>query len=213
MTQEALNRKNRRALFGVAFAVVFMVGLSFAAVPLYSLFCQVTGFAGTTQRVTQSSDIILDREITVLFDSNVAPGIDWTFHPEQRSIDVKIGQDALVAFYARNDAAQPTAGTALFNVTPLKAGKYFSKVQCFCFGEQVLKPGEEVPMPVTFFVDPALAEDPEIDDVKTITLSYTFFATDTPALDRALEEFYNTGEADTDGDHAAAQTVGETIAN
>lgn len=213
MADDTLKRKNRRALAGVALAVVCMVGLSFAAVPLYRLFCQVTGFAGTTQRAAQSTGVVLDREVTVLFDSNVAPGLDWTFRPEQRGIDVKIGQDALVSFFARNDAARPTAGTALFNVTPLKAGKYFNKVQCFCFGEQVLKPGEEVPMPVTFFVDPAMADDPEMDDVKTITLSYTFFETDTPALDRALEEFYNTGEADTGGDHAAVQAAGDTIAN
>ncbi|MBC6405711.1 MAG: cytochrome c oxidase assembly protein [Rhodospirillales bacterium] len=153
-----------------------MVGLSFAAVPLYRLFCQVTGYGGTPQIADAVPDAPFERQMKIRFDANVAPGLPWQFEPEVRQVTVKIGEPTLIYYKARNMGELATAGTATFNVTPLKVGQYFGKVQCFCFTEQVLQPGQEIDMGVSFFVDPALAEDPNLDEVKTVTLSYTFFA-------------------------------------
>lgn len=115
----------------------------------------------------------------------------WSFHPEQRSVTVRLGEQALISYRAENKADRPVTGTAIYNVTPLKAGKYFHKIQCFCFGEQVLEPGRSVSMPVLFYVDPSMNDDPNLRDVETITLSYTFFEADSPALEKELERFYN----------------------
>ena len=171
-------KSNGRAKRNTALACVAvffaMVGAAYAAVPLYALFCQVTGYGGTTQRVDQYSDKVLDREITVRFDANTS-GVAWEFQPEQRSVAMKIGETVQVAYRARNLAAQPTAGKATFNVTPDLAGAYFNKVECFCFTDTTLKPGETLDMPVVFYVDPAILDQPELKDIKTITLSYTFF--------------------------------------
>ncbi len=151
-----------------------MVGASFAAVPLYSLFCRVTGYAGTTQRATTGADRVVDREVVVRFDGNVA-GLPWAFRPAVPQVKVKLGETALIKFVAENTGAAATTGTATFNVQPDLAGSYFNKIQCFCFTEQALEPGEQVEMPVQFFVSPDLADDRELDGTRTITLSYTFF--------------------------------------
>lgn len=152
-----------------------MLGMAYAAVPLYAMFCQITGYGGTTQRVEQFSDRILDREITVRFDANVAGGLPWDFKPVARSVTMKIGETALAHYTATNMFSVPTAGRATFNVTPQIAGSYFNKVECFCFTDTTLKPGETLDMPVLFYVDPDIVDTPELKDVKTITLSYTFF--------------------------------------
>jgi cytochrome c oxidase assembly protein subunit 11 len=158
-----------------------MVGMAFAAVPLYAMFCQVTGYGGTTQRVEQMSDTILDKTITVRFDANTSGGLPWDFKPVQRDVIMKIGETKLIKYEAKNGTSQPTAGRALFNVTPQAAGAYFNKVECFCFTDTVLKPGEDLEMPVVFFVDPEIVNAPELKGVNTITLSYTFFPIPMPA--------------------------------
>lgn len=155
--------------------VIGMAGMAYAAVPLYEMFCKVTGYGGTTQRVEQASDIILDKTIKVRFDANVGPGLAWTFEPVQREVEMKIGETVQVMYKARNMATTATTGQATYNVTPQAAGAYFNKVQCFCFTETTLKPGEELLMPVVFFVDPAIVDPVETKGIHTITLSYTFY--------------------------------------
>lgn len=167
----------------VAVCVVFvaaMVGASFAAVPLYRIFCQVTGFNGTTQRADVAPDETLDRIITVRFDSNVGNGLGWSFRPLQREVEVKLGEVGEAAYRAENRMPETITGTATFNVTPLEAGAYFNKIACFCFSDQTLTPGESTDMPVTFFVDPAMAKDINLKNINTITLSYTFYPSTTP---------------------------------
>lgn len=186
-----LTRKNARLGLTVLAVVFGMVALSFASVPLYRLFCQVTGFGGTTQTAEALPTEILDRVVTVKFDGTTSRGMAWEFEPEQREIDVQLGQRGLTAYRAHNPLTTVSTGMATYNVTPLKAGKYFHKIQCFCFDQQVLQGGERVSMPVLFYIDPAMDEDPNMDDVNTITLSYTFFNADTEELDEALEAFYN----------------------
>ncbi len=168
-------RANRRLALGLGALVCGMIGLSFAAVPLYELFCQVTGYGGTTQVAETAPDEVLQRQMKIRFDANVSPDLPWSFQPELRQVTVKLGEPTLAFYKVANLSNSATVGTATFNVTPQKAGQYFSKTQCFCFTEQLLKPGQEVEMGVSFYVDPALAEDPNLDEVKTITLSYTFF--------------------------------------
>ena len=161
------------ALLGIVGAMCVLTAFS---VPLYRLFCAATGYNGTTQRATQAaSEILKDRTITVRFDATVAPGLDWAFRPEQRSIDVHPGETKTVKYRAFNMSRQPVTGTATFNVTPAKAGLYFDKLQCFCFSAQHLAPGESADLAVQFFVDPDIAQDRNADDVDTITLSYTMF--------------------------------------
>ncbi|WP_448203334.1 cytochrome c oxidase assembly protein [Azospirillum sp. sgz302134] len=169
--------RRRNSLIGIALfgLVAGMVGLAFASAPLYSLFCQVTGFGGTTQRAKAAPTKVVDRTVTIRFNSDVNDALPWSFRPEQREVKVKLGETGLANYRAESRAAKPTVGTAVYNVTPDKAGIYFNKIQCFCFDEQVLEPGQAVDMPVAFFVDPALADDPNMEDVTTITLSYTFF--------------------------------------
>ena len=189
-----LTRKNARTGLIVLAVVIGMIGLSFASVPLYRLFCQVTGFGGTTMVSKDLPGTILDRTITIHFNADVSRSMPWTFKPEQRSVEVKLGERGLTAFMAYNKADVPVTGTAIYNVTPLKAGKYFHKIQCFCFDAQTLQPGERVDMPVVFFVDPALNDDPNLSDVKTITLSYSFFPADSKELEEAMQAFYNSEE-------------------
>lgn len=172
-----LAQKNRRLVTGLGFVVVGMVGMSYAAVPLYDLFCRVTGFGGTTQIASERSNTVSDRPIKVRFDA-MTTNIDWAFQPIQRQIELKVGENALAFYRATNRTSESLTGTATFNVTPLKVGAYFSKVECFCFTEQTLGPGETIEMPVAFYVDPAIDEDPNLKDVKTITLSYTFYPTE-----------------------------------
>ncbi|MET3601510.1 cytochrome c oxidase assembly protein subunit 11 [Martelella mangrovi] len=165
--------------------VVGMTGMSFAAVPLYRIFCQVTGYNGTAQQVDQYSSVVLDKRIKVTFDANVAPGLDWEFKPVQPSVSPKIGETVQVMFKAHNSSREPVNGQAIFNVTPLQAGAYFNKVECFCFTETTLQPGETLEMPVVFFVDPAIVEAEETKDIRVLTLSYTFFEHEKPASDQA----------------------------
>ena len=169
-------KANRRMAVVLGLVVCGMVGLSFAAVPLYRFFCQVTGYGGTPQIADAVPDAPLERQMKIRFDANVAPALPWQFEPDVRQVTVKVGEPILIYYKARNMGEMATAGTATFNVTPLKVGQYFDKVQCFCFTEQILQPGQERDMGVSFFIDPALVEDPDLDEVQTITLSYTFFA-------------------------------------
>ena len=169
----------------LGFLLVLIMGmgvLSYASVPLYKLFCQVTGYGGTTQQGTSPSSQILERKIKIRFDANTKPTLDWNFQPVQTSIDISVGQNALAFYQAENTGKDPVVGTATFNVTPEKAGVYFNKIDCFCFVEQLLAPQEAVEMPVSFFIDPDIVNDPNLDDVTTITLSYTFF----PSEDQSL---------------------------
>lgn len=193
LSEQDLIRKNARTGLAVFSVILVMIGLSFAAVPLYSLFCKVTGFDGTTGTATALPDKILDRTVTIRFNASTGPGLMWDFKPELLQIDVRLGEKGLAAFHAKNRLATPTAGTALYNVTPLKAGKYFHKVQCFCFDEQILQPGQDVSMPVMFFIDPSMNDDPDMEDVTSITLSYTFYPAESKVLEDALDAFYNEG--------------------
>ncbi len=161
-------------MIGLFTIVIAMVGLSYASVPLYRLFCQVTGYGGTTQVAERRNATVTDRVIKVRFDS-LANGLPWAFQPVQREISVRVGENTMAYYRAENLSNEAMTGTATFNVTPLKAGQYFSKVECFCFTEQRLESGQQVDMPVLFFVDPAIENDPNLRDLKTITLSYTFF--------------------------------------
>lgn len=172
----------------LTFAVA-MVGVSFAAVPLYQLFCQVTGYGGTTQRVEQVSDRILDRTIKVRFDANRNPALPWDFSPDQDEVEMRIGETMQVGYTATNHANVPMRARATFNVTPNLAGAYFNKLQCFCFNDQTLKAGETLEMPIVFYIDPDIVDVPELKNVKTITLSYTFFPLkgDEPVAATSLE--------------------------
>ena len=173
----SLDHRNRRTALIFAAIAAAMLGLGFASAPLYRLFCQVTGFGGTTQRISEAEAATVTasaKTITVRFDANVERGFPWLFRPEQVKDTVSIGARDMAIFTARNLSDQPVTGTATFNVEPAYVGKYFDKVQCFCFTEQTLKPGEEVRMPVVYYVDPAILDDKDAVDVESITLSYTF---------------------------------------
>lgn len=159
--------------------VCCMVGMAYASVPLYRLFCQVTGYNGTTQRVEQYSDVILDKKMKVTFDSNTSNGLNWDFRPVDKMVEPKIGETVQVMFRATNRSAVATTGSAVFNVTPMEAGAYFNKVQCFCFTETTLQPGETLEMPVVFFIDPEIVNARETKNVHTLTLSYTFYPSKT----------------------------------
>ncbi|WP_207478044.1 cytochrome c oxidase assembly protein [Arenibaculum pallidiluteum] len=188
MTPET-RRRNRRVMLACTGLVAGMVGLSFASVPLYNLFCKVTGYGGTTQVAETAPAEMLDRVIKVRFNAEVNAGLPWRFTPEAPEVALKVGETGIVSYRAVNRADTPMVGTATFNVTPQKAGIYFNKIQCFCFTEQRLEPGQAVDMPVVFFVDPAIAQDPNLDDIETITLSYTFFrAKDDPGLKQVSEK-------------------------
>ena len=179
----ARSPKNRKTAATIAAVVAGMVVLSFASVPAYRAFCQVTGWGGTTQRADVGASRTLAREITVRFDATVSQELDWRFKPEQVSQTLHVGETGLAFYEAENLSERPVSGRATFNVSPAKAGIYFRKIECFCFTEQTLQPGEKVSMPVTYFVDPALDDDPNLSEVETITLAYTFFAwDDAPAV-------------------------------
>ncbi len=174
-TQGSRNTRTGLIFLGVALA---MLGMGYASVPLYRLFCQVTGIDGTTQRATeaQASEIkATGQRISVRFDGNVTAGLPWSFRPMQTTSDVLIGEKSLAKYEARNNSAREVTGTAIFNVSPVQAGKYFNKIECFCFTEQTLKPGQQVEMPVIYYVDPAILDDPDTKDIQQITLSYSFY--------------------------------------
>jgi cytochrome c oxidase assembly protein subunit 11 len=182
MTIATVETRNlRTALFAGAVAVA-MVGMGFAAVPLYRIFCETTGFDGTTMRVSEAkaaSVQAVGKTVVIRFDANQR-GLPWEFHPERPTDTVTIGARDMSIFIAKNLAAVPITGSAIFNVSPAQAGKYFNKIQCFCFSDQTLKPGEEVRMPVVYYVDPKIMNDPETKDIEEITLSYTFYPVDEP---------------------------------
>lgn len=173
-----MNRKTRTALLA-ALLVCSMTGLAFASVPLYRIFCQVTGFGGTTQMALgQEAPGSTGRMISIRFDANTSNALPWRFEPVDTHRNVAIGARNIALYTARNLSDRPVAGTATFNVTPSQAGQYFTKVQCFCFTEQLLSPGQEVSMPVVFYVDPRIMEDPSARGISEITLSYTFYPVD-----------------------------------
>ena len=182
MTTSTADRANARTGIMAASIAVAMVGVGFAAVPLYKVFCQVTGFDGTTMRVSEAQAATVQatgKTIIVRFDANQR-GLPWEFKPERPTDTVSIGARDMSIFIAKNLSSQPMVGTATFNVTPALAGKYFNKIQCFCFTEQRLEAGQEVRMPVLYYVDPKIMSDPETKDIEEITLSYTFYPVDTP---------------------------------
>ncbi|MEE2981673.1 MAG: cytochrome c oxidase assembly protein [Pseudomonadota bacterium] len=172
-----LLRHNRITVLALLAMLAGMGGLTAAAVPLYQIFCQVTGFGGSTQAVAEAPAVAAERLITVRFNADVGRDLPWTFKPDQRAITLKVGETGIAVYTAENTSDAVIAGSAVFNVTPHKAGRYFSKIACFCFDQQLLGPGERVEMPVTFFVDPSIMADANLEDVNTITLSYTFFRT------------------------------------
>lgn len=176
-------KKTAAYLAGVA---AVMLSLSFAAVPFYNWFCKVTGFAGTTSVAVSPSDVILDKTIVVRFDASRDSKMAWEFKPMQTEMTLRIGETGLAFFEAYNPTDRVIAGTASYNVTPDQSGGYFTKIECFCFTQQVLQPGERITMPVTFFVDPSIEENPEARAIKEITLSYTFYETPLPEQQAAL---------------------------
>ncbi len=173
--------KNRKVALLSATLVAAMVGLAYASVPLYRVFCQVTGFGGTTQRAEAAPDKTVERHMKVLFDANTAGSLPWTFEPVQRSLEVKVGEENFAYYRATNNSDHAVTGTAVFNVVPETIGAYFNKIQCFCFTKQTLKAGEKVELPVSFFIDPAIVEDHGLDKITTVTLSYTFYPADVPS--------------------------------
>lgn len=185
--KRASRRRTATALI-LGGVVCGMVGLAFGAVPLYKLFCQVTGFGGTTQVAEEAPVTIGERVVTVRFNADTARDLPWHFKPEQREIKVRVGEMAMAFYNAVNQSDRALIGTSTFNVTPVKAGAYFNKIECFCFEEQTLAPGERAEFPVSFFVDPDIVEDRRLDDVSTITLSYTFFARGEGVTEAALTD-------------------------
>lgn len=184
--------KNRSVVLKLVLLASFMLGLSFASVPLYDWFCRVTGWGGVTNVASGPSDMILDQTVKIRFDGTLERGMPWNFKPVVREMEINIGETGLAFYEAHNPTDKPIAGTASFNVYPYSTGSYFNKIACFCFEMQVLQPGETVQMPVTFFVDPDILSDKEAKYAKTITLSYTFHATDLPEVElSALTANYN----------------------
>jgi cytochrome c oxidase assembly protein subunit 11 len=170
-----LRRRDKIVAVSCGLFVAAMVGAAYASVPLYNWFCRVTGFNGTTQVATSAPGTVLDHKITVRFDANTGPGLPWRFEPEQRSIDVRIGEVVTVNYLVINETARPITASATYNVVPLNMGAYFQKINCFCFTEQTLKAGEKREMPVVFYIDPAIVKDADGAELNTITLSYTFY--------------------------------------
>jgi cytochrome c oxidase assembly protein subunit 11 len=182
-------RQNRRTALYASGIIVGMLGLTAASVPLYDLFCRVTGFGGTTQVAEALPDATHEEIVRVSFNADREPDLPWRFQPSQRQLEVKVGENQLAFYEAENRSDRPIVGRAVYNVTPHKVGGYFAKVHCFCFEEQLLLPGERIEMPVSFFVDPAMLDDINTRDIREITLSYTFFIDEeaTEAAVRAAE--------------------------
>ncbi len=185
--------RNRFLGIGLAAVVVGMVGLSFAAIPLYRVFCSVTGYGGTPQVGPAAAPGAVSRTVTVRFNADTNPNLPWKFAPEQAAVTLPLGDEQVAFYHARNLAKTPVTGIAVYNVTPDKIGKYFHKTACFCFNEQTLAPGQEMQFPLSFWVDPELAKDPNTADVRTITLSYTFF--------RSLDDAAKAGALEKAGPH------------
>lgn len=185
VTPDAMAGRHRRVALVLSMVVLSMAGAAYAAVPLYRIFCQATGYGGTPKIAAGNDARILDRTIEVRLDANVAPGLPWRFEPKQNSVMVRLGETVLVHYRATSIGQTALRGTASYNVSPDAAGAYFNKIACFCFTEQKLEPGETVDMPVTFFVDPAMVDDRDTARLPVITLSYTFHPMDKPAADAA----------------------------
>ncbi|MCY3671944.1 MAG: cytochrome c oxidase assembly protein [Alphaproteobacteria bacterium] len=206
-------RRNRRIAAALVAVPLAMGALAWASAPLYRLFCQVTGFGGTPGTAAAAPQAAADApSIEIRFNADIAPDLDWHFGPVERAVTVRLGEPALAFYRAENLGDEPVTGTAVFNVTPLKAGAYFSKIDCFCFTEQRLGPGESADMPVSFFVDPEIARDPNVRDVGTITLSYTFFRSEEePSEDEAAP---NRQQADAAaGEKTAAASSAANVTN
>jgi len=178
-------RSNGRTVAMLLGVVVVMGALAWAAVPFYDWFCRVTGYGGTTNVAASASDVVLEEKVRVRFDANVDPNMGWTFRPMQRDMELRIGENAIAFYEAVNTTDEPITGTASYNVAPEIAGYYFNKIQCFCFTEQTLQPGERVEMPVSFFVDAGIVDDRDAGRVRDITLSYTFHRTEPAAPKQA----------------------------
>ena len=176
-----LARQHRLIALCCGAFVLSMVGAAYAAVPLYSLFCKVTGYAGTTRVAAQAPGRTLDRQFDISFDSNINRELPWTFVPEARRVTVKAGEVKTIYYRITNTSQRETTGVAAYNVTPMETGAFFSKIQCFCFTEQKLGPGQSLELPVVFFVDPAVGDNKALDDVREITLSYTYYPAKRPA--------------------------------
>lgn len=189
MAQTQLSDKNVRSAMMAGIFALAMLGMGYAAVPLYEIFCRVTGYGGTTQRADAAQAAAVQattQPMSIRFDSNVNSALPWSFKPENATDRVSVGARDMAIYIAKNESSEPVVGTATFNVTPVLAGKYFHKIQCFCFTEQLLKPGQQMRMPVLYYVDPAILEDPETKDIEEITLSYTFYRSkDGQAVDQA----------------------------
>jgi cytochrome c oxidase assembly protein subunit 11 len=199
MTSVAEPRRHFRTAVLAGAIAVGMVGLAYASVPLYRIFCQVTGFGGTTQKsdgaglaTPEQMQALAGRTVKVRFDGNVRGGLPWQFAPAQGPMEIRIGEQNMAFYKASSSASAPTTGSATFNVSPAAAGKYFAKIQCFCFNEQTLNPGQTVEMPVVFYVDPAILDDPDARDIDEITLSYSFFPVAEPTRPAGI---YATGQA------------------
>ena len=193
--QQVVNEKANQKTALYALGVVFFMGaMAWASVPLYDLFCRVTGYGGYTNVSEVGSEIILDETITIRFDASLERDMPWEFMPVERQVEVKFGETALAFYEAYNPTGRPIAGSASYNVTPYGAGSFFNKIDCFCFQEQILQPGERVQMPVTFFVDPELVNDKDAKFAKTITLSYTFYEIDLPVDEAKFNSNYPSTE-------------------
>ena len=172
--QNNLKAQNKKVIFIITFIGMLMLSLSYAAVPLYDIFCRVTGFGGTTQIASSAPGSIGHPNINIRFESNITDSLNWDFYSKTKTVKIPMGEEKTIYYFAKNLSDEPIVGTATFNVTPAKAGQYFMKIDCFCFVEQLLNPGESMNMPVTFFIDPDLYKDENVQEVNEITLSYTF---------------------------------------
>jgi cytochrome c oxidase assembly protein subunit 11 len=168
-------KKNSQTALNILAIAVGMFGMAYASVPLYNIFCKITGFGGTTQEAKETPSQVINRDMKVIFNTDVSPELSWDFKPLQTTTKVKVGEQKLVFFEARNYGTEPIAGMASYNVTPDKMGVYFTKLKCFCFEQQVINPGEKITFPVSFFIDPEIMNDKNLNDVNEVTLSYTFF--------------------------------------
>ena len=172
--QNNLKAQNKKVIFIITFIGMLMLSLSYAAVPLYDIFCRVTGFGGTTQIASSALGSSGHPNINIRFESNITDSLNWDFYSKTKTVKIPMGEEKTIYYFAKNLSDEPIVGTATFNVTPAKAGQYFMKIDCFCFVEQLLNPGESMNMPVTFFIDPDLYKDENVQEVNEITLSYTF---------------------------------------
>jgi cytochrome c oxidase assembly protein subunit 11 len=172
--QNNLKAQNKKVIFIITFIGMLMLSLSYAAVPLYDIFCRVTGFGGTTQIASSAPGSTGHPNINIRFESNITDSLNWDFYSKTKTVKIPMGEEKTIYYFAKNLSDEPIVGTATFNVTPAKAGQYFMKIDCFCFVEQLLNPGESMNMPVTFFIDPDLYKDENVQEVNEITLSYTF---------------------------------------